>query len=82
MRKRILPILGKVWRKELTPEQVANLLMRAGPFDFTEKKREKILEILSALKGGEVTTNEAEEWLEEEGVYENSKRTENLCQID
>ncbi len=77
MRKQILPLLGKVWRKEITPEQVVNLL-RAGPFNLTKEKRKRILEILSALQDRELeSVNEADEALEEEGVYE--KTTENLC---
>ncbi len=82
MRDKILTILGKIWREELTPEQVINL-MRAGPFNLIKEKKEKALEILSALKGGEITTDEAKEWLEEEGIYGNNPRKiQNLCQIN
>lgn len=81
MKKGILTILEKVWQNKLTPEQVVNL-MRAGPSSLTREKKEKALEILSALKGREITTNEAEEWLEEEGIiYENRPVENNLCQI-
>jgi len=59
-------ILVKVWQGTLTPRQALNKLARAGP--LLPDKRKIILDLLSAIEGKEITINEAEQELREEGV--------------
>lgn len=69
-------ILIKVWQGKLSPQRAVNELMRAGPLICPEK-RQRILDILCATAEKEITVNEAEEGIREEGVeYE-----ENPCHI-
>jgi len=49
-------ILIKVWQGTLTPRRALNELVRAGPL-LCPEKRNRILELLSAVGEREITVN-------------------------